>query len=46
MTEKKMRNAGCRDTLEGLEEKMTDACTLEMPDAQVLTLTLREGEGH
>lgn len=46
MTEKKMRNAGCGGTLEGLEEEMTDACNLETPDAQVLTLTLREGEGH
>lgn len=46
MAEKKMRNAGCGDTLEGLEEEMTDACTLETPDAQVLTLTLGEGKGH
>lgn len=46
MIEKKMKNAGCRDTLDGLEEEMKDACNLEMPDAQVLTLSLREGEGH
>lgn len=32
--------------LKDWKKKMTDACTLEMPDAQVLTLTLREGEGH
>ena len=46
MTEKKMKNAGCRDNLEGLEEEMKDARNLEMPDAQVLTLSLGEGDGH